>query len=294
MKIQNNQSGFAHPVGIVVVAVTVLVVGFAGYRIYDAQHAKKQLNSNTQEVGTSEVLPSNLSDVLEVAKVKELATQSTSATVKDLELDNEDGVLVYKVTLSDGSLVVLNAKSGQKLKNNEVKVEDDGEAENALPANFTVAVSLGKAREIALTKFPDGTVSKIELDVEDGKVVISVRFADKARVDVDAATGTVVRVKNPDTSKSTQKSTGTSSSTPTSSGSSSSGSGSGGTTTKTQSSGSGSSGSSSGSSGSTSGSSGSSSDDDDHDDDGSHGGSGDDSSDDSNSGSGSSGSGSGR
>lgn len=213
MNIVKNQTGFAHPVGVSLVAVVLLVVGFAGYKVSTSQEDSKQLNSTEQTIKTDDVLPINLNGVLEVSKVKELAVVSTSSTVSNLELENEDGKLVYKVTLSDGSVIVLDAKTGAKIATTDgTKELDVDEDEDILPANFTVSVSFEAARKIAQDKFPSGTISKIELDVEEGKVVLSVRFADKARVDVDANTGSIVRVKDPKSTQRAQPATKTSSS----------------------------------------------------------------------------------
>jgi uncharacterized membrane protein YkoI len=262
MKLKNNQLGFAHPVAIGVFVVTLVVIGFAGYRVIN-NNDKKQLNSTEQHVQAEDKLPLDLSEVLDVSKVKELAIGSSTASVSNLELENEHGQLVYKVKLSDGSMVVLDAKTGAKVTGatHANEVEDE---QGTLPADFTVLVSFSKAREIAQAKFPNGTINKIELDVEAGKVVISVRFADKARVDVDATSGAVVRIKDSKDAKPTQSSpanttTPTNSSVNSSASSSTSGgssrSGNSGSGTSSPSSDSGSSNSGSGSSSTNSGSS---------------------------------------
>jgi hypothetical protein len=92
---------------------------------------------------------------------------------------------------------VFNAKTGERIKTSVGPVISDDNDGDSLPADFSVQVTFEQARAIAQAKFPAGTINKIELDVENGIVVISVRFADKARVDVDATTGTIVRSKDP-------------------------------------------------------------------------------------------------
>jgi uncharacterized membrane protein YkoI len=209
MTIKHNQSGFAHPVAIGVVVLALGVIGFAGYTVITGNNDKK-VNSAEQQTAVADALPLNMDGVLEVSKVTELATDSSTATVSDLELENENGQLVYKVLLSDGSLVVLNAKTGAKVPGSHTKPET-GDDKVILPPSFTVKLSFTKAREIAQAKFPNSTVTKIKLNSEGGKVTISVRFADNARVDVDANTGDIVRVKDPKQTKPAQNSTGTSS-----------------------------------------------------------------------------------
>lgn len=188
-----NQKGFAHPVLLLVVIVAVSVVGYAGYYVYNA-NKDKQLSNSTINNSTQEALPADLGDILPVSTIKETAIGSNDVTVTGLELKSKNGALVYEVTLSDGTVVTLNAKTGTTIATAH---EEPETGDGQLPADFTAAISFEQARKIAQDKFPDSKIVKIELEQEEGKVVYSVRFDDKARVDVNAANGSVVRTKDP-------------------------------------------------------------------------------------------------
>lgn len=211
---KNNQFGFAHPVLAVVLVVVIGGVGFAGYRVMHHGDSVKQVNSATDQKSVSAALPLALDDVLPVSEAKKIATGSETGTVNGVSLETEEGVLVYKVTLPDNTVQVLNAKTGDKVKKTTEAAEHAAEAGDAseqehavLPAAFTITVTPDKARAIAQAKYPNSKIVRIQLDVEDSKVVLSVRFADKARVDVDATTGAVVRTKDPQTKTNTPNAT---------------------------------------------------------------------------------------
>jgi len=193
----NNQQGFAHVLGLGLGVLVIAGIGFTGYTVMNAQQDKKQLNSSDQVVVVKESLPVSLDGLLEISAVKELAVKSSTATVTGLELESEDGVLVYEIMLSDGTVLVLNAKTGEVLRTTVGPVINNDDDGDSLPADFTSKVTFEQARATAQAKFPDSKINKIELDLEGGIVVISVRFADKARVDVNAATGEIARTKNP-------------------------------------------------------------------------------------------------
>lgn len=192
-----NQQGFAHVVGLGLAVIVIAGIGFTGYSVMNAQKDKQQLNSSDQAVAVKETLPVSLEGLMEISKVKELAVQSGTATVVGIELESDNGVLVYEIMLNDGTVIVLNAKTGERLKTSVGPAISDDNDGDSLPADFTAKVTFEQARATAQAKFPEGKINKIELDVENGVVVISVRFADKARVDVDANTGEIVRTKNP-------------------------------------------------------------------------------------------------
>lgn len=78
-----------------------------------------------------------------------------------------------------------------RIENNRVEVEDDDDV--AIPAG---SISVDQAKAAAMAVFPDKTFNKVEVELEDGIVVFSVRFADDSRVDVQASDGAVVRVED--------------------------------------------------------------------------------------------------
>lgn len=176
---------------ILIVVAVVAIVGTLGWKFYDASTKKASL-SNSSHVEDS-VLPDTLPELTDLATVKEAAlAEKPGVTVIHVELErSSDDTLVYKAQLSDGTVVVYDARTGAKIKTQTASEKSD----ELLPANFSGGVGFAKAIEAARTVKPTGTIQKVELELEAGVVVYSVRFTDKARVDVNAETGAVVRSK---------------------------------------------------------------------------------------------------
>lgn len=190
--LKRNQAGVAHPLALLIIVLVVLLVGFSGYKVIHANSVKAKLEAEQAQLQKG-YLPQDLKAVLTVEKIKELMTQSSNARVLGIELQNQQATLIYQVKMSDGSVVGLHAVTGQSV---ELTDKNAREA-RALPANFSVGTTFERAREIAQAEFPEGFITSIALDMEVGKLVLDVRFADEARVYIDAANGKVVRVIQP-------------------------------------------------------------------------------------------------
>ncbi len=152
-------------------------------------------------------IPSNLSDVLSVNDIRTKAlAEVPDGTITGIELENEDGQLVYKVKFSDGSIRLFNAKTGELIVKNSGLETDD-----SVPAGFVAQIDISRAREIAQAQRPGKTITKVELETENGVVVYSFRFSDDGRVDVNATDGSVVRVRGAESSDDSNQSSGSSS-----------------------------------------------------------------------------------
>lgn len=173
----------------------VIALLFVGTASAVAWQAKKDVSLRQSVIEDNLQLPANLDDVLSVAQIRDkaVADQPTGASITQIELETEEGSVVYKVKFSDGSFRLYNARTGELFVKNEV-----AEVDSTVPAGFVAGISLQQARDIAVAQRPGQTVIKIELETEEGVVVYSVRFADGSRVDVNATNGTVVRVKTVD------------------------------------------------------------------------------------------------
>jgi uncharacterized membrane protein YkoI len=186
-----NQLGFALA-HLLPVVVAVLAVGGVSAYVVMKQHQKT--NNSESSVSKEATLAAPLpTDLLTVDKVKELATaQKPASNVLAVQLENEEGILLYKVKLGDGTILVFNARTGAVVTGT-AKGEFEGQAN--LPADLKAAIAISKAKDIAQAQKAGSTVKKIELELEDGILVYSVRFTDGSRVDVNANDGTVVRAK---------------------------------------------------------------------------------------------------
>ncbi len=194
MRLKLNEQGFTHPMAFMAVVMVVSLIGFAGYQVSQANTARNQLASK-QVALEKGALPTDLSRVMTVQKIKEIVAETTNATVTGIELKAQNAQLIYAVKLSDGVAYGLQAVTGQRVELAAGTTDED--ASTALPADFSVGIAFDRAREIAQGEFPGGTVVNIEIDVVVNQVVLSVRFADRAKVDVDAASGDVVLVRQP-------------------------------------------------------------------------------------------------
>ncbi|MFE4893739.1 PepSY domain-containing protein [Peribacillus butanolivorans] len=139
------------------------------------------------------------------AESKKIALEKVPGTVKEVELEDEDGTVVYSVNVQakDGSKqeVKIDAQTGKVLKVESDDEEGNGKEENddqdqaalAKKAKLTEAES----KKIALEKVP-GTVKDVELEVEDGTVVYGVEVqakdGSKQDVKIDAKTGEILKV----------------------------------------------------------------------------------------------------
>lgn len=195
MKKINDAAGVAHLQLLIVVILTVGAIGFVGWRIMDNGNSDQAHTSTETTAAIAEPLPENIDDVLSLEKITQLAQdQKPGAVVSHVELEQEDAGLVYKVVFGDKTVLVFNARSGVL-----VTLPNTAQAEahdHVLPTNFKPGVSLSQAIATAKTKFPDQKVIKVEIEVEDGAVVYSVRMTGDARVDVNAATGAVVKTES--------------------------------------------------------------------------------------------------
>lgn len=194
-----NQAGIAHPLVLGAIVAVVAVTGVSGYIVFKNQADTAPLSSQTG-ITQKEALPATLDDTISLPEATELATANTDASASSVELQTDDGITVYKVRLSNGTVILLNAKTGAKIVKTQTEIETE-KAKNTsddstLPAGYAVTVTPEQARKAAVAYLKNNsTITRISLHVENGVVVLRVRFANNARVDIDAKTGEVVRAK---------------------------------------------------------------------------------------------------
>jgi uncharacterized membrane protein YkoI len=200
---QNKQSGFS-AIEIGVVVLVVGIIGALGWKFYDSATHKATVG-NVTEASAVDITPATLTDLKDIATIQETALKDKpGVTVIHVELEQaESGTLVYKAQLSDGTVTVYNARSGAHVKT----TKNTEKTTEILPSTFTGGIGFTKAVEVARAEKPTSKVYKIELELEGGVVVYSVRFTDKARVDVNAADGTIVRTKAAKTESATPAAT---------------------------------------------------------------------------------------
>jgi uncharacterized membrane protein YkoI len=179
----------------------VVAAGGAGLSYYQTRRADPVVSSAVQKVDAEkEALPTNLDGLLPVTTIQGLALEAGDGSVVDVALENRSDMLIYAVTLQDGTKLGFNATSG-----NEVLLQDDEtavtpepqEKQDSLPADLTISTTFEEARKLAQEAFPSGAISQIKLNSENDVVAYSVAFTDKAEVNINVANGSVIRVTTP-------------------------------------------------------------------------------------------------
>lgn len=182
-----------HKYGIGAVSLAILlIVVMLGY-LFMSNAPAKQTNRQSTETEVADALPAELGDLLATDALLEIVKADIpESTVSVVELEQEGQSVVYKVYLSDGSVVRYNAVTGSRIGTATINTEED---HHELPAGFVAALTFVQARDIAVSQKPNVAVRKIELETEGTAVVYSVRFVDRGRIDVNALTGEIVRIK---------------------------------------------------------------------------------------------------
>lgn len=193
---KQSERGFAHLLPLLL--ILVVAIGGVGFYVMKQQKSTKPLQSKTTSPETT--LATKLpTDLITIEKVKELASaEKPKMNLLGVQLENEDGTLVFKVKLSDNTTLSFNAKTGEAIKH-ATEVKDDVETEleggEDLPVTVTPAITFAQAREIAMAQLSKSIVKKIELKLQDKILLYSVKFTDGGRVNVNATDGKVLLTK---------------------------------------------------------------------------------------------------
>ncbi len=187
--------------------------------------------SYTGSTSVDEAQYEGMSEADEAAALQELATispeeaQATAeaanpgSTATEVELDDENGSLVYSVELDNGLEVQVDAGDGTILHTeqegheneahddddddeneaydddddeNEADDDDADDAAESAALQELATISAADAEAAALADYPGATVVETELDKENGQVVYEVELDNGTEVIVDAADGTVL------------------------------------------------------------------------------------------------------
>lgn len=160
-------------VGITVGAIAA--AGFLGLGIYQADAAQVQPSLSIEDV------------------TKEVEKQY-GGKITDIELEDDSAKAVYEIEVIDGDVeydLHVDGDNGKILKEKKESVSDLSDA--SIPED---ALSAEEAKEIALKEF-NGTVTDLELDMEDNRTVYEVEVKEgnkEAEFKIDAVTGEVIEM----------------------------------------------------------------------------------------------------
>lgn len=179
-----------------------VAAGGAALSYYQTRKAPQEVSSAIQEVSTKrETLPSDLDSLVAISAVHKLASGTSGGTVRDVALENRSGLLIYAVTMDDGTKLGYNAVSGDAVavpdKSETTPERESQEKKSSLPADLTISTTFNEARKLAQEAFPNSAISRIKLNAKEGVIAYSVSFTDKAEVDIDASNGSVIRLATP-------------------------------------------------------------------------------------------------
>jgi uncharacterized membrane protein YkoI len=128
-------------------------------------------------------------ELISKEEAKSIASRETKGTVKNIELDEDDGRMEYDVDLhnekDDDIDVEVNAVDGKVLK-----VDYDRDDDNDSEANANVKITKEQATKIA-KKEQKGTITEIELD--DGHYEVEIHNGNQeTELKIDGSTGKVL------------------------------------------------------------------------------------------------------
>ncbi|MDR7080291.1 putative membrane protein YkoI [Neobacillus niacini] len=205
MKIKKNK--------ILIPAIAAAILAGGGFSI--AQAAVPQDKPTTEAAEEND--DQSQAELVKQVKITEeeatkAALEKVAGTVKEVELEDEDGTIVYgiEVVSTDGSQqdVKVDAQTGKVVKveaDDEEDGEEKDEGENQAELAKQAKISEEEATKAALEKVP-GTVKQVELEDEDGTIVYGIEVVStdgtQQDVKVDAKTGKIVKVEADDDEES--------------------------------------------------------------------------------------------
>ena len=146
------------------------------------------------------------------------------ATVMEVELDNENGCLVFSVELSNSLELKIDAGNGEILYlesgdgdddedyEDEGDHEDEDDQEPSYDCSITVPdpepedlsslalITAEQAQDVAQAAYPGTTVIEVELDNENGCLVYSVELDNGLELKIDAGNGEILHIESDDDS----------------------------------------------------------------------------------------------
>ncbi|MBO1003328.1 PepSY domain-containing protein [Pseudogracilibacillus auburnensis] len=180
-----------------ILATTVVIGG--GYKIVNAAN-QESAPAITEEGEQAEITQQ---DIIKEDEATKIALEQVPGTVKKVELDDENGSLVYEFEIISGDGqefdVKIDALTTTVLKVEADDIDDDADDEKEEAALAKqVKVTKEEATKIALEEVP-GTVKEMELDDEDHLFVFEFEILSKDGkeydVKIDAQTGKVMKVE---------------------------------------------------------------------------------------------------
>jgi len=186
----SEQKGFSAVEGLIIVAV-ISVVGFSSYYVVNRNDSDTQLSVDTsQSSELSEELPDDLEGLKSMNEIESIAGVSETISIISYKLESSDSKTEYVIKLSNGKRLVIDARTGQVLSEEDTDVSSPS---SKVPINM----SLKEAFALATSRY-SSPVKEIEFETEDTKVTYKVEYVDGSKVEIDASTGSVIKSETKD------------------------------------------------------------------------------------------------
>lgn len=185
--IRNNETGIAH-LGLVLLLVGVLGVVGLGYWRVSSSNKTVNRSADDSQIEQVQTLPQNLQDLKTLDEVGVIAGATSDVSIIKFVLESKDGAFVYKVVLSNGKKLVIDASTGNVLSEETTDVSED----DKIPAGIQITTSPADAYRLAAAN-STSPIKSIEMEVEDKKVVYKIEFLDGSKVEIDASSGAILK-----------------------------------------------------------------------------------------------------
>ncbi|MBE1555258.1 PepSY domain-containing protein [Sporosarcina limicola] len=135
-------------------------------------------------------------DLLTIEEAKAIAVKSVDGKVTKIELEQKKTGTVYEVEIQSKGVeydLDIDAKTGKVLATEKDDDDDDKDEQEIIPEGNYITEDAATAIAMKQAK---GTVSKIKLDNEDGRVIYEIEITDDTHeydFDIDARSGEVLK-----------------------------------------------------------------------------------------------------
>ncbi|KON89620.1 hypothetical protein AF332_24230 [Sporosarcina globispora] len=174
------------------------VISLAGAVLLGGAVAAGAADTNGKESGDSK--KDAVQDLITIEEAKKIALTEAEGRVESIELERASGEQYYEIDIENGKEdfdIKINALDGEIISIDKDRDDDDDNDQSEKEISGENIISEQKAIEIA-EKEVNGTMKEIEKDEDDGRILYEIELKTtngEADVDIDAATGKVLKVE---------------------------------------------------------------------------------------------------
>lgn len=182
----SKQQGFIGHTETLLVIIVLAVVGFGAWRITSKNNNESFASKNSSEA-IEDLQGINIGDIKSIESIQSKAVSESDSSVIGVELDYDNGALIYIVHLENGKILAYNASNGDSV----TLAANDHKNDN-LTSESSTNISITKAIELAKTQNPNKKISKVKLVNENGITAYKIIFTDQSDAIINASNGTML------------------------------------------------------------------------------------------------------